>query len=161
MKIKNLLFLTVIAFGFISCKPSDESPYIPEIKAELEATSNSYHNAVKTVNVDSVTAFWTNDLQIYSHTLGEISGKEAFRELLEKSYHGLEIPEIRITSRELDVSEYLAVEVVEFTEIMIKDEGDPQTANGKYVAVWKKIDNRWKINKMVTLPTGKDEIQEQ
>jgi len=161
MKIQNLLLVTVIAFVFLSCQSSSESSNLLEAKAELETISNSYHNAVKTVNVDSVTAFWTDDLQIYSHSLGEISGKEAFRKLLENFYPGLEIPEIRITSRELDVSENLAVEVTEFTEILIRDGGDPQNENGKYVAVWKKIDNRWRINKMVTLPFGKDEIHEQ
>jgi len=108
------------------------------------------------VNVDSVTAFWTDDLQIYNTSSGEIFGKEALRELLEKLYPGVEIPEVRITSRELDVSENLAVEVVEYSEILIRDGGEPQNVNGKGLMVWKKIENKWRISILIGLPSGED-----
>ena len=109
------------------------------------------------MNVDSVTAFWTDDLQIYNTASGEIFGKEALRELLEKLYPGVEIPEVRIISRELDVSEDLAVEVVEYSEILIKNGGDPQNIKGKGLMVWKKIGDEWKINKLIGLSSGEDE----
>jgi len=158
MKTYNLIIAFVIILGFLSCQSSNESSNKLELKKELEAVSNSYYNTIKTVNVDSVTAFWTDDLQIYNTSSGEISGKEALRELLENLYPGVEIPEVRITSRELDVSENLAVEVVEYSEILIKDGGDPQNVNGKCLMVWKKIENKWRINILIGLPSGEDEI---
>ena len=150
--------MIVMAVGFLSCQSSNESSNLLVLKKELEVASNSYFNAIKTVNVDSVTAFWTDDLQIYNIPSGEIYGKEALRELLENRYPGVEIPEVRIISRELDVSEKLAVEVVEYFEIMIIDGGDPQNVNGKALLVWKNTENKWRINKLIGLSPGEDEI---
>ena len=131
MKIQTLFIVLVIYLGFLSCQSSNESSNLQELKKELVAVSNSYYNVIKTVNVDSVTSYWTDDLQIYNTASGEIFGKEALRELLEKLYPGVEIPEVHIISRELDVSENLAVEVVEYSEILIKNGGEPQNIEGK------------------------------
>jgi ketosteroid isomerase-like protein len=157
MKIQNLFIVLGVVLVFISCQSSNESSSLQELKKELAAVSNSYYDVLKTVNVDSVTAFWTDDLQIYNTASGEIFGKEALRELLEKLYPGVEIPEVRIISRDLDVSEHLAVEVVEYSEILIKNGGEPQNIKGKGLMVWKKIEDEWKINKLIGLSSGEDE----
>ena len=37
------------------------------------------------------------------------------------------------------------------------DGGEPQNIQGKGLMVWKKIDNEWKINKLIGLSSGEDE----
>ena len=157
MKTKNLIILFVIVFSLLSCQPSNEGSNLQNLEKELVAVSNSYYNVLKTVNVDSVTSYWTDDLQIYNTASGEIFGKEALRELLEKLYPGVEIPEVRVISRELDISENLAVEIVEYSEVLIKNGGEPQNIVGKGLMVWKKVENKWKIHILVGLESGEDE----
>ena len=157
MKTQDLFMAFVFVLGFSSCLSSTDSSNLQGLKKEVEAASNSYYSTLKTVNVDSVTAFWTDDLEIYNTPSGEIFGKEALRQLLEKLYPGVEIPEARVTSRELDISENLAVEIVEYSEILIKDGGEPQNVSGKCLMVWKKVENEWKINKLISIPSDKDE----
>ncbi|MFC2090840.1 divalent metal cation transporter [Bacteroidota bacterium] len=50
----------------------------------------------------------------------------------------------------------LSVIVVEYAEILIKDGGEPQNVSGKCLMVWKKIENKWRINKLIGLPSGED-----
>ena len=157
MKSYSKFLLAILLIGIIACQPKEE----PKItNQEIEEVSNEYISAVQSVNLEQVLSFWMENLHIYRHSSEDIVGKKAFKEILEPAYKTLKIHEINVISREIDISENLAVEVVNFSRKLRRDGKDPEDVLGRYIAVWKKTDDGWKISIMVTLKVGSSEIQE-
>lgn len=126
------------------------------MKQEIEEVSNLYLNTVKSLNVDQVLSFWMENLHIYRHSSEDVVGKNTLKEILEPAYKAMEVHEVDVISREIDVSGNLAVEVVEFSEKLSRNGGEAEDEPGRYIAVWNKTDEGWKISKMVTLKVWPD-----
>ncbi|UZR99735.1 YybH family protein [Chondrinema litorale] len=154
---RSLQFFIFI-FLLQACQSQDNATDNAEIIAKFEAVSDTYAEAVKSVDAQAVLSFWVDDLMIYRPSSADISGKPAFTKFIEDLYKKLEVEDIKIKSREVEVSNDLVVEIVSFTERLRIDGGEFQDIKGKYLAVWKKSGQTWKISKMVTLPEGKDEV---
>lgn len=126
------------------------------MKRKIEEVSGKYLNAVKSLNVEKVLSFWMEDLNIYRHSSDDIVGKKALKEVIEPTYQTLEVHELDVISREIDVSDNIAVEFVEFSEKLSRNGGDAEVELGRYIAIWKKTGDGWKISKMVTLKVWSD-----
>jgi predicted ester cyclase/ketosteroid isomerase-like protein len=126
---------------------------------EILETADRYFETMQLLDADSVLAFWTDDLQMITRE-NVIIGKDALREILEKLYRSLELVDVKIRSRDIDATDKLAVEVFEYAETVRINNGEPQTLEGKQISVWKKIDNSWKISKVILIPTTDDPIHE-
>lgn len=114
---------------------------------------------MKTVNVDSVVAFWADDLKLITKE-DDIDGKEELRDFLTPLYNGLTIHELIGTSTKMDITDKLVVDVFEYSETISFDGVNEQTITGKQVTVWKKIDESWKISIVAITPTTPDSIHD-
>lgn len=153
MRPYSSFLLAILLIGIIACQSKKEPA---DMKKEIEEVSNYYLNAVKSLNVEQVLSFWMEDLHIYRHSSEDVVGKNTFKEILEPAYKTMEVHELDVISREIDVSGNLAVEVVEFSEKLSRNGGDAKDELGRYIAVWGKTDDGWKIRKMVTLKVWSD-----
>jgi hypothetical protein len=61
---KNLISFSALLLlaGMVYCQSTSKSAIDPH--QEVERTFEQYVNAMKTVNVDSLVAFWTDDLKL-------------------------------------------------------------------------------------------------
>jgi ketosteroid isomerase-like protein len=126
---------------------------------EVLEVSKQYMKAMKTLDVDKVLSFWADDLKLIR--AGEdINGKGELRGVLEKLYSGLDIEELKITSRNIDASDNLAVEYFEYSETLRMNNGPKQTITGKQISVWKKFDDGWRISKVTFFPSGDSDIHD-
>jgi ketosteroid isomerase-like protein len=148
----GFLFTTLL-IGLIACQSIKEPA---DMKQEIEKVSNEYLSAVKSLNVEQVLSFWMEDLVIYRHSAEDVVGKNALREILEPAYKAMEVHEVDVILREIDVSGNIAVEFVEFSEKLSRNGGDVMDEPGRYISVWKKTGDGWKIRKMITLKVWSD-----
>ena len=153
MRPYSSFLLAILLIGIIECQPKKEPT---NTKQEIEEVSSEYLNAVKSLNLEQVLSFWMENLHIYRHSSEDIVGKKTFKEFLEPAYKTLEIHELDVISREIDVSDNIAVEVVKFSEKLSRNGEDAEDELGRYIAIWKKTDDGWKISKMVTLKVRSD-----
>jgi ketosteroid isomerase-like protein/predicted ester cyclase len=126
---------------------------------EVLDVSKQYMKAMKTLDVENVLAFWADDL-ILIREGEDINGKDELRKVLAKLYNGLKLHELKITSRDIDASENLAVEYFEYSETLSVNNGPQQTLTGKQISVWKKFDDGWKISKVTFFPSGDNDIHD-
>jgi len=126
---------------------------------EVLDISKQYMKTLKTLDIDKVLTFWADDLKLIQKG-DDIDGKNDLRKVLGKLYKGLEIQELKITSRNIDASEKLAVEYFEYSETLSVNNGPSQTLTGKQVSVWKKFDDGWKLSKVSIIPSGEDDIHD-
>ena len=159
MKIYNLILLVLGTMLLFACNNQEQKSSSTDPHQEVERTWEQYVNAMKTVNVDSVIAFWADDLKLITRK-SDIDGKEALRDYLTPLYKGLTIHDLNATSTKMDVSDNLAVDVCEYSETISIDGGDKQTLTGKQVTVWKKIDDSWKISIVTIIPATPDPIHD-
>ena len=80
--------------------------------------------------------------------------------MLTELYKGLKLHELKITSRNIDASDKLAVEYFEYSETLSVNNDAPQTLNGKQISVWKKFDDGWKLSKVTIIPLSDDDIHD-
>jgi ketosteroid isomerase-like protein len=114
---------------------------------EILQNSDDYFNAVRSENVDSVLSYWTNDLRVVTGQQ-DILGKDALRQFLKAFYKSSKIHELSIFGREINASDSLAVEIVEYSEIVSSNDNNMRTIQGKQIQVWKMKNEKWRISHM-------------
>jgi ketosteroid isomerase-like protein len=119
---------------------------------EVLKNSDDYFNAVRSENADSVLSYWINDLRVVTGQQ-DILGKEALRQFLEVFYQSSSILELSILGREIHASDSLAVEIVEYSEIVSGNDNQRRTIQGKQIQVWRMEDEKWRISHMAFIPT--------
>ena len=119
---------------------------------EILQNSDDYFNAVRSENADSVLSYWTNDLRVVTGQQ-DILGKDALRQFLEAFYKSSKIHELSILGREINASDCLAVEIVEYSEIVSSNDNNMRTIQGKQIQVWKMKNEKWRISHMAFIPT--------
>jgi len=158
---KSITFLFLVLLIISSCSQSAKQVNYENLRQEAESSMKAYVEAIMLANLDSTLSYWTDDLMVFRPS-GEISGKQAFRKMLEPVYQGLKVNQLMITSRNIDIADRIAIEVTEYSQNLSMDGAEPIDVNGKYVAIWVKetTGTPWKIQKMITMPQGKDDIHD-
>jgi ketosteroid isomerase-like protein len=122
-----------------------------DLSNEILKNSDDYFNAVRSENADSVLSFWTNDLRVITGQQ-DILGIDALRKFLEVFYQSSDIHELSVLGREIHASDSLAVEIVEYSEIVSSNDNKMRTIQGKQIQVWKMINEKWRISHMAFIP---------
>jgi ketosteroid isomerase-like protein len=159
MKLQNMILMAFAASLIFGCSSREQPISSEDVSREIKSAWDQYGIAMKTVNVDSVLAFWADDLKFITNK-DDIDGKEAMGDFLTAIYNGLTIHEMNSVSTKLEVSGSLAVDVREYAETISYSEGEMQTLTGKQVTVWKKTDDGWKICIVAITPTTPDPVHE-
>ena len=99
------------------------------LREEIETALQNYVDAVKTLNVNSVVDCWTEDSRFISIN-NDINGKKEFTEMLTQLYENLNIIELKARTTKLDVSDNLAVQMSEYSEILSMGDNPIDTISG-------------------------------
>jgi ketosteroid isomerase-like protein len=159
MRFHKSILLVVSMFPLLTCNGPEQKTPATDPLQEVERTFEQYVNAMKTLNADTVVAFWADDLKFVT-SKKDIDGKEAMREYLTKLYNGLTIHDMSGTTTKTEGCDKLVVVVFEYSETVSLNGGEKQVLTGKQMTVWKKTDDGWKISMVTITPTTLDPIHE-
>ncbi|NNE33227.1 MAG: DUF4440 domain-containing protein [Winogradskyella sp.] len=125
----------------IECiKPLKETVEIDDIKRNISAFSNAYMEG----RIDDLVDLYTIDGKIMPDNIKIISGKEKLTSYW-KIPEGVKILHHKVTPLEIKVENNIAYDYGYYEGKTLRSDKTQSTWKGKYIIVWKKINNDWKI----------------
>ena len=114
--------------------------------SDLRARSEAVVAAEAAQDIKGAVAFYADDAIIQSAGLPQVQGKEALSDLYRQFFAGRQVKEFSGTATNLEVSQSgdLAYESG-INRMVFADPNGDLLDMGKYLAVWKKINNEWLI----------------
>ena len=140
LKFKNTILLFFLSLICYAQEYSGKGEDINQILKNIKEFSRAYVGA----NYDTLTAFYSVDAKIFPAGVDIIKGHDAIKKrwLLPK---GTKILSHKIVPREIKIIEDYAYEYGYYQGSTSSKEGQSSNWKGKYVIVWKKVNNDWKI----------------
>ncbi len=137
--------ITLISFSLLTCTITSQN-YLGNQEDIDSILSNikDFSISVMDSNYQSIGMAYTDDAKIFPNNRDIIKGREAIidywtlPEGLETKYHKITPEEIKIVGNE-------AYDYGYYQGITSRSDGTESRWKGKYVIIWKKIDQEWKI----------------
>jgi ketosteroid isomerase-like protein len=124
----------------IECKKRQDHSDLKAIESIVDQFSIAYENA----NYDDLANFYAEDGKIFPIRSNIISGREAIKKKWTLP-EGVRVLDHNITPSEIKVVGNLAYDYGYYDGINLNKEKKQIPFKGKYVIVWKKINEEWKI----------------
>lgn len=134
-----------IFFLFLSCTITSQNYYGNREEID-KILSNIEHFSISVMNSDyqSIGLAYTPDAKIFPNNMDIIKGREAIikywtpAEGIKTKYHKITPEEIKVIGNE-------AYDYGYYEGTTLRSDGTESNWKGKYVIVWRKIDQEWKI----------------
>lgn len=147
MRFKNYHFilLFVLCFGLFSCAPEEEEMDITQVRKAIEEANLKFGDAVRQGDAAGLAALYTEDATILPPSSEMIQGSQG----IEEFWNGIiqmGVKDAVLTTVDVSGSGDLAYEIGKFALTIQAEEQEPIEQKGKYVVVWKKMeDGTWKL----------------
>ncbi len=140
LKIKSTLLLLFLSITFYAQEYSGKGEDINKILTNIDNFSKAYINA----EYDELISFYSTDGKIFPTGADIIVGHKAIKKrwILPK---GSKILSHKVTPEEIKIIDDYAYDYGYYQGSSRNKKGTIFTFKGKYVIVWKKTDNDWKI----------------
>ncbi|MCW4051106.1 MAG: DUF4440 domain-containing protein [Candidatus Bathyarchaeota archaeon] len=116
-----------------------------DVRKEIEKVNMSFVENIRKSDVSKLARLYTKDTKLMPPNHATVTGREATKEYW-KSAFGMGVKDAILTTDELTVSGDLANERGSYT-MKIKPEGQDEIEDkGKYVVIWKKTEDGWKLH---------------
>jgi ketosteroid isomerase-like protein len=140
--------------GLLSCTPA--APAVPDARAEVEAVMQRYQVAARSVNADSVSAFYTGTAILFEPGIPPIQSRDSIRVFM-ASFPGVKVEIATAAADTIEVHGNMVLYWGSYFE-KLHFPGQPVSEqHGKFVAQWvKQADGSWLIERMyrIPLPSG-------
>jgi ketosteroid isomerase-like protein len=125
-------------------------------RSSLEASSDAFHQALRTDNVDTLFAYVSDDVVIMPPGEPALRGKAAMRQWYEGFLSQYRTSSLTLANRELFVGDEWAVETGTYEWTLVPAAGgDPLPDGGNYMQVWKaQPDGQWLFHREVWNSSG-------
>lgn len=139
-KIKSTLLLLLFVSTFYAQEYSGKGEDINTILENVKGFSAAYMDA----DYDKLTNYYTADAKIFPNGADIIIGHEAIKKrwTLPK---GVKILSHTVYPQEINVIDDNAYDYGYYAVTSSNEKGEVSSSRGKYVIVWKQVDNDWKI----------------
>jgi uncharacterized protein (TIGR02246 family) len=114
--------------------------------ADIAANNRAFEKAVETGNVDAIAALLAPDIISLPPDGPIVAGREAVKQLWESAIRD-GMTKFLINTERLDVVGDMASEVGRATMTMAPPGAKSETAEIKYLVVWKRLDDRWLLHR--------------
>ena len=114
----------------------------------IEAVSKRFTDTYATKDASDLASFYTKDASVFPPDMPRVDG----RENIEKMWQGvmdMGITDLTLTTNEVEKDGNLAFESGTFTLKAPGEDGNLADATGKYVVVWVKREDIWKIYRYI------------
>ena len=150
--IPNLLFALIAMLATTSLKAQEiKSPATKELFNEIVHMDSILFNAYNTQNLEKFKSLFTEDLEWYQDNAGLVPLKTIF-ENVESNFK----KEFKLT-RKLVVGSLEVYPVKDYGAIEVgahrfrhMENGKEEIATFKFVMIWKRIDNSWKVSRVIS-----------
>ena len=132
--------LFILQYGAISQTYKGDKKQIDEILSNIK----NFSSYVVTANYKKLSEAYTSDAKIFPSNMKIQAGTEPIINYW-KLPDGLAIIHHKIMPEEITIVENTAYDYGYYEGTTKKANGEASNWKGKYVIVWKKIDNNWKI----------------
>jgi ketosteroid isomerase-like protein len=116
-------------------------------ESDIYANNRAFEKAIATSNVDQITALLAPDVISLPPNAPRVSGKPAVTGLWAAAINEHGLTGFAIVTETLDFAGDTAVEVGRATLTMTPPGGALQTANVKFVVVWKRLSGTWLVHR--------------
>ncbi len=143
-----LLACVAVLLGSCASNPSSQKPVVDTaaIKSAIDGIGPQFAAAVAARDTDAVVAFYADDARILAAGAPRADGRDAIRAMWVQflSTPGLDL---KLTSSDVMVAEAgdLAIDIGGYQMSMTGPKGKPAQDVGKYVTIFKKVGDQWKV----------------
>ena len=157
VKIYNFFIVNTLCLLLLSCAaPQEDSSLIDE---GISKTNEAFISAVANGDAAGVAAQYTNDAQFMPPNSDFVIGKQEIQKVMQ-GFIDLGVKRLNLESTEIKAVGDTAFEVGKYT---LFGEGDQVLDNGKYITIWKKVGEEWKLHRDIfnsNLPFPFDEDED-
>jgi ketosteroid isomerase-like protein len=134
----------LVVFVVPACRPNNAAGSASDSTAVADA-SEQYRQAW--LQGDTATALGkvSNDVRIMINGVPDIVGMDGATELFVREMSTYKIPTLTINRQNLIVRGDYAIDVGTFEETMVPKTGAPIQGAGRYMTIWRREGNEWKI----------------
>jgi ketosteroid isomerase-like protein len=139
--------------GLLSCTSALEKPAAPAAaRADIEAAMQRYQVAARSVNPDSVSAFYTTTATLFEPSIPPIVSRDSIRAFM-ASFPGVRVEIATATADTVELHGDMALYWGSYFE-KLDFPGQPVSEqHGKFVAQWvRQADGSWLIERMYRIP---------
>jgi uncharacterized protein (TIGR02246 family) len=117
--------------------------------ADIATTNRSFEDAVRRGDVEAIASLYESDAVVLPPDSPIVKGREAIRQLWMSAIkeHGLK--SMRVESVELEIAGDIANEVGYGTLTMAPEGGKTETAEVKFLVIWKQSGGKWRLHRDV------------
>lgn len=115
-----------------------------EVRRAIESVNEQFMNAFREGDAAAVAALYTPDAQLLPPDMQMLEGTEAIRSFWEGAM-GTGLTGARLETLSVESRADLAYEVGRFTLLTRGDGGEIAAGAGKYVVIWKRQDDGWRL----------------
>lgn len=143
---------TGLVAGAMSCTDAPDRPADGTARAEVEAAMQRYQVAARSVNADSVSAFYSSTATLFEPGIPPIVTRDSIRAFM-ASFPGVKVEIATATPDTIEVHGDMALYWGSYFE-KLDFPGQPVSEqHGKFVAQWmRQRDGRWLIQRMYRIP---------
>jgi len=141
VKIYNSFFVNALCLLLLSCATATEDGSL--ISKGISKTNEAYISAVANGDAAGVAAQYTNDAQFMPPNSDFVIGKQEIQKVMQ-GFIDLGVKRLNLESTEIKAMGDTAFEVGKYT---LFGEGDQVLDNGKYITIWKKVGEEWKLHR--------------
>jgi ketosteroid isomerase-like protein len=146
------LYRTGLVTGVMSCTAPDHPADDGSSRAEVEAAMQRYQVAARTVNADSVSAFYTGTATLFEPGIPPIVSRDSIRAFM-ASFPGVRVEIATATADTIEIHGSTALYWGSYFE-KLEFPGQPVSEqHGKFVAEWvRQADGKWLIERIYRIP---------
>jgi len=150
-KIRLLLFLTLISINFCQAQEKKVAPTTATLYNEIAEMDTALFNAFNTQDMAKFKPLFDENLEWYQDNKGLLSYETVFSnfETMFKNENKITRQLVKGSLEIHPIKDFGALEIGthQFRHI---ENGKEEVGTFKFVAIWKKVDNHWKISRMIS-----------
>jgi uncharacterized protein (TIGR02246 family) len=115
------------------------------VRSKIEETNAQFGAAISRGDTSSVAALYTDDAIVLPPNAETVRGRQAIKDLFDGMIAQMGVPQLALRTMELEEIGDTANEVGEYRLKFQPPGGEPVTDVGKYVVIWKRQGDAWKL----------------
>lgn len=145
MRRKNLIIYVIVFSTMIlikmNCGPAPVD--MAKIQEAIEAQNEKFMEAVSNADAAALAELYTENGQIMPPNIEIVTGKEAIKQAFQGIFD-MGIKKATLKTIEVDGMREMVFEVGNYAMFM---EGDQLVDKGKYIVIWKNVQDVWKLHR--------------
>jgi uncharacterized protein (TIGR02246 family) len=116
------------------------------VRSRIEETNAEFSAAASRGDTTAIAALYTDDAVVLPPNAETVRGRQAIKGLFDGMIQQMGVPQLTLRTMQVDEIGDMANEIGEYTLKFQPAGGEPVTDIGKYVVIWKRQGDDWKLH---------------